>query len=865
MTLITSHRKEIPKFSWFWDLDSKELSLGLTFLKLFGDDAEFVPENFKEDIRKAFREKEVREDEPFYRKTQHHINKKDYFVEWIGEAIERNSKGGISKMAGYAELGSSPDDFTLSVNEEALFFMHLMDNIHESVYFKDLESRFLKINNACAAKFGLDDPEEIIGKSDFDFFDEAHARPAYNDEQRIIETEEPFFDKIEKEVYSDDEKDASWASTSKMPLYNEKGVLIGTYGITRDITAQMVAEEKLKESNEMFNQLSERVPGFFFQYEYNENGMSRFPFSSKGIKEIYELEPEDVREDVTKLGHVIHPDDIEGFLLSQKKAAETLEDWNYDYRVLLPRKGLRWLRGNASLSRNKEGVVIAYGYIRDITDQKLFEQKLEERNILFSKLSEHAPGFLYLYKVDAEERVSFPFVSEGVEEILEVSPEALKEKPSLLIKLVHNEDKEEVMKSIGWSVKTQNEWNCEFRVILPEKGERWVRGRAKPELQEDGSVISSGFLSDITREKEISELNSQLRRQFESVLDNVPNLIFVKDLEGKYIMANKAAREYFHQGEDEIIGKTDVELGIDKELAIQFKEADRKVIDSGEPFFVPEDKSTNPSGEVVFHQTIKVPLQQVGSDKPAVLAVVTDITERKQKELELNETLDIVGEQNKRLLNFAHIVSHNLRNHAGNISMLISLFDMEESVEEKEELMEYLKTASERLNVSIEDLNEIIDQQYKTETDLKTLKPADVISKVKDILFSEILSYNIKFKEDIDESISIEYNPAYIESIILNLLSNAIKYRDPDKKPEISVTLCEETNHVYLTVSDNGLGIDLEKHGDKLFGMYKTFHGNDNSKGIGLFITKNQIESMGGSIEVESTPGKGTTFKIKLS
>ena len=74
----------------------------------------------------------------------------------------------------------------------------------------------------------------------------------------------------------------------------------------------------------------------------------------------------------------------------------------------------------------------------------------------------------------------------------------------------------------------------------------------------------------------------------------------------------------------------------------------------------------------------------------------------------------------------------------------------------------------------------------------------------------------------------------------------------------------EEDGRVFFTVSDNGLGIDMEKHGDKLFGMYKTFHGNENSKGIGLFITKNQIESMGGSIEAESEPGKGTTFKINL-
>lgn len=862
MSLIASHRKEIPKSSWVWNIKTKELSLGLTFLRLFDEDANQVPQDFKNCILESFCSNIPKETVPFYKKTEHIIDGRTYFIDWIGEPIERNAEGQISKMAGFAELGSSKDDFTLSVNEEALFFTRLMDNIRESVYFKDLESRFLRINNACAKKFGMEDPSEVIGKTDFDFFDEEHARPAFEDEQRVIKTETPIYDKVEKEVFENGR--VGWASTSKMPLYDNNGVLIGTYGITRDITEQKRFEQKLKESNEMFNQLSERVPGFFFQYEYNEDGISRFPFSSKGIREIYELEPEDVREEVTKLGEIIHPDDIEDFLLSQKKAADTLDDWDHDYRVLLPKKGLRWLRGSASLNKDKEGVVIAYGYIRDITVQKQFEKKLEERNDLFSKLSEHAPGFLYLHRVDEKDEVSFPFVSEGIREILELEPEDLKRGMSALIKLVHKDDRERVLKSIVWSVKTQQEWNCEYRVILPKKGLRWVRGKAKPEVQADGAILSSGFLSDITSEKSISELNEKLRKQFESVLDNVPNLIFVKDLKGEYIMANKAAREYFGLKEDDIIGKTDVELGLPEEKAKTYRDHDVKVIETGEPLFIPEIETLNLLGEKVFHQTMKVPFHQERSQEPAVLAVVTDITERKQKELQLNETLDIVGEQNKRLLNFAHIVSHNLRNHAGNISMLLSLFDMEESEEEKEELMGYLKTASERLNVSIEDLNEIIDQQYKTQNDLKELKPAEMIEKVKDILYSEILSYNIKFKEDIDEKICIEYNPAYLESIILNLLSNAIKYRDTQKKPLVTVSLYQENEDVFLTVSDNGLGIDMEKHGDKLFGMYNTFHGNENSKGIGLFITKNQIESMGGSIKVESEPGKGTTFKIRL-
>lgn len=865
MKTVVTHRKEIPKSCWIWDVSSNALSLGLTFLRLFDKDIDHVPSSFKVDVLDEFSIDEVSSDIPFYRKTQHVINNKRYYVEWVGEAIETSKDGKISKMAGYAELGSSPDDFTLSLNEEALFFTRLMDNIRESVYFKDLESRFIKVNRACATKFGLKDPSEIIGKTDFDFFEEAQAKQAYNDEQEIIKTETPLFNKVTKEVFNHDPDNIKWASTSKLPLYDEKGVLIGTYGITRDVTEETVIKEKLKKSDEMFQKLSQYVPGFFYQYKFNKDGTSYFPFASEGIRAIYELEPEDVKENVSGIRSRIHPKDKLKFKESLKEALEQSKEWNCDYRVQLPQKGVRWLRGIATLEKEEEGDVLGYGYIRDITEQKIFENELEVRNKLFSKLSEQAPGFLYLHKVDKNDKVSFPFVSEGIKDVLELEPEDLKDSMKPLFKVVHKDDFERVLKSISWSVKTQQEWNCEYRINLPRKGPRWVRGRAQPEIQSDGSVLSSGYLTDITEEKSVSELNKQLKKQFEAVLDNVPNLIFIKDLTGKYQMVNKAAYEFFGLSEGEIVGKTDVDLGISEVAAREYNEADIKVATTGEPLFVPEIKSKDALGKEVYHQTIKVPFHQDGSDEPAVLAVVTDISQRKQKELQLNETLVIVGDQNKRLLNFAHIVSHNLRNHAGNISMLISLFDMEESEEEKEELMGYLKTASERLNVSIEDLNEIIDQEYKTKSDLREMKPAEMIKKVKDILMSEILSYNIQFDENLDEELVIKYNPAYLESITLNLLSNAIKYRDPEKKAKVQIDLYRKDESVFLEVSDNGLGIDMEKHGEKLFGMYNTFHGNENSKGIGLFITKNQIESLGGSIEVESEPSKGTTFKIRLT
>ena len=115
---------------------------------------------------------------------------------------------------------------------------------------------------------------------------------------------------------------------------------------------------------------------------------------------------------------------------------------------------------------------------------------------------------------------------------------------------------------------------------------------------------------------------------------------------------------------------------------------------------------------------------------------------------------------------------------------------------------------------------------------------------------------------DIETGTVVKGVAAYMDSIILNLLSNAIKYRDSRKKCIIRFSGQEAGRYYELIVSDNGLGIDLIKNRDKIFGLYKTFHGLKDSRGLGLFMTKNQVEAMGGRIMVESEVGKGTTFRV---
>jgi signal transduction histidine kinase len=157
---------------------------------------------------------------------------------------------------------------------------------------------------------------------------------------------------------------------------------------------------------------------------------------------------------------------------------------------------------------------------------------------------------------------------------------------------------------------------------------------------------------------------------------------------------------------------------------------------------------------------------------------------------------------------------------------------------------------------------ELVRVQNDVNDDKEKLSVNNYLGKVLNILVENIHKNKINIIDKIDKNFTVNFNKSYLESILLNLTSNAIKYSDRNKEAFIEYTQEVIDGYSVLVVKDNGIGIDLEKHKDEVFGLYKTFHKNENSTGIGLHITKNQIESMGGKIEVESKVGEGTTFKV---
>lgn len=257
-------------------------------------------------------------------------------------------------------------------------------------------------------------------------------------------------------------------------------------------------------------------------------------------------------------------------------------------------------------------------------------------------------------------------------------------------------------------------------------------------------------------------------------------------------------------------------------------------------------------GKVVFWDKNGHPLRIVGTH--------TDITDQKVKEQNLLQTLSILNSQKNRLLNFAHIVSHNLKSHSGNISSLVRL--KESQLINDDEFYEYVTTVSKELTTTIDDLVELVNVENNKNIDKEQLNLSDYLDMVFNILVDDISMGKIKLINKVNEECTVLFNKCYLQSVLLNLTTNAIKYSDSAKDSFIEYSLEKVDNYTVLNVKDNGIGIDLEKYKDSIFGLYKTFHSNSNSSGIGLHITKNQIESMGGKIEVESKVNEGTAFKV---
>ena len=529
-------------------------------------------------------------------------------------------------------------------------------------------------------------------------------------------------------------------------------------------------------------------------------------------------------------------------ILSSKQngAVETME-----FSLQLARPEKQWFEARFITDGFAETVCV----VRNITEKKRSEDALRENEQLLRDIFNYAPVPLVISSIEGQ----IVMVNDALEKLIGVPFSTFKNMNTLDF-YQKSEDREIYIQRLKSHSRVRNQ----------EISLKKLTGEPTPCLLSSELVMMNGQQMIFTGIVDISEQKKaeEERRQNEQLLRDIFNfspiaLIITRVESGAIVMANNAALKLAGGEEHEVIGKPVIDfyaVGEERSNLLADIAATGR---SQREISLINLKNKFSSGLVSTN------IINMNGEKMLFTGFI-DITERKKMEAELNNSLNLVREQNKRLLNFSYIVSHNLRSHTGNIKTILDFFEKAQTEAEKEELFKYLRTVAKRLDETLYDLNDVVSIHNNIKLIIESLNLYYYVDRAMDVLHENAIMKNAVIRNLIPPDIEINYNPAYLESILLNLLSNAIKYSHPDRTPEITFEFSQENDKSILKISDNGMGIDLEKHGDKLFGMYKTFHGNKDSRGLGLFITKNQVEAMGGTIAVESNPDLGTTFKIGI-
>lgn len=223
---------------------------------------------------------------------------------------------------------------------------------------------------------------------------------------------------------------------------------------------------------------------------------------------------------------------------------------------------------------------------------------------------------------------------------------------------------------------------------------------------------------------------------------------------------------------------------------------------------------------------------------------------------------EIVSEQNQKLVDFYHIITHNLRAPLANLSGLIELIKQTTDANERQELMAHIAPSVNSMNTTVNELLEAVQMSVRNEDVPEPSAFEGAFASAVDGLKSQIEMAEAEIQTDFSDAPEVHYPAQLLVSLFHNLLSNSLKYRAESRKPEIQVRSSRKEGKIVLEFKDNGLGMDLEKYGDRLFKAGRIFHQHPEAKGFGLYMTRMQVENYGGQIRAESHPDDGASFFV---
>jgi len=564
-------------------------------------------------------------------------------------------------------------------------------------------------------------------------------------------------------------------------------------------------------------------------------------------------------DDVLKL---VHPRERDCFdFIKPPITSDFSARRSFEFRILHKEKNWVWLENHCEVvSYTPDGKPEwLLGYSKDITEKKEKEFLALKYEDLLDKTNEAAK--IGTWEIDLiTMELNWSTVTRKIHE---VDTDYIPNIDTGINFYMEGYHRDKITALFNKCVSEGTRFDDEFIITTHNNREKWVRVIGIAVFEGGICVKIYGIFQDIDEKTKAIKKLSSTEEKFRKTFDFAGNGMALVGMDTKWQRVNESLCDMLGYTKEEFLELKYPDFthpdDLESDTLLLQQALEGKIED-----YEIEKRYMHKNGKVVWTiLSVAIVRDDLGNPLHFV-SQINNISKIKKAEKKVKELLEITKDQNDRLLNFAHIVSHNLRSHSGNLEMLLDLMEVDTPDVAANELFPLLKDAVGHLDETVQNLNEVAVLNTKTELNLANLNLSEFIKKAIFSIQSLVLDNSVNIENHVAEELKVSAIPAYLDSIILNFLTNAIKYQSTERFPVITVRAKREGEYVVLSIEDNGLGIDLKAHGKKLFGMYKTFHQHKDSRGLGLFITKNQIEAMGGKVDVASEVNKGTTFNIYL-
>lgn len=586
------------------------------------------------------------------------------------------------------------------------------------------------------------------------------------------------------------------------------------------------------------HELLYNLPGVIYQYSIDENGTGKFVYVSP-CRDILGIEDEDLMKDPALLHSIIEPEDLPSFLESQRTSHQTKTNWNWEGRIKL-NDSIRWIETRSNAINPSEGN-LRKGIIIDITERKLEEQKQEMR---YRGLVEDLPlGIGICVKGEIVVANSY------AHNLLHIKPGDLP--GSMVIDFIHTDGRTRFLERMENALAGETISVAEEQFVTRTGELVEVEATMRPYTYKSQPAVQF-ILRDISDQKRTRMEIKKTESFFSKLFNNLPIAVVRLDETGKVVLVNPGFTKMFGYSSTELVGKNLNDFIVPEEFKNEGIDINN-LVTSNKVLRI-EAVRKNKSGMLLNVLLYGMPVWH-DDEIIGIYGVYVDVTELKQ----VSEELKV---RNAELDNFVYKVSHDLRAPLSSILGLINLSALPNNTDSP---YEYLKLIGEKVNRLDHFITNVLSHS-------KNLKLKVIVERVdlKEMLVRTIEEMNyLNGAESVTFDLAVEPHPFFsdpwrISEIFRNLVSNAIKYRKLNhEKPLVNIAIEITDDYASIIFKDNGIGISTEGL-QKIFDMFYRATEQSDGSGIGLYIVKNSVEKLNGSISVDSAVGKGTTFTIKL-